>query len=86
MTHLGMSQNGDAIRAIRRAKGMSVTELAKASQITPQSMSNIELENKPAALATLNRIATALGCTLGALCRERIATDSEAASLVSADR
>lgn len=71
--------NGQTIRALRKLQHRTVTDLAEAVGITPQSMSNIELEHKTASATTLNKIADELGVGLGAICRTRIATDSSPA-------
>ncbi|GAA3251234.1 helix-turn-helix domain-containing protein [Nonomuraea helvata] len=76
MTHSPFSHNGHAIRAIRQAKGLTVTELSRRVGITPQSLSNIELEHRPGSAHTLNRIALHLGISLAAICRDKIATES----------
>ncbi|GIH98110.1 helix-turn-helix domain-containing protein [Planobispora takensis] len=75
MTHSSLAHNGETIRALRKLHHRTVTDLAGAVGITPQSMSNIELEHKTASATTLNKIAGELGVGLGAICRTRIATE-----------
>jgi transcriptional regulator with XRE-family HTH domain len=54
-------QNGTAIRQLREERGYrSVKSLAARVGLKPQSLSNIELGNKPASIAVLMRIAREL--------------------------
>ncbi|MFF3671716.1 helix-turn-helix domain-containing protein [Microtetraspora malaysiensis] len=76
MTHLSIAHNGEAIRALRKAQGLTVTQLSRRIGLTPQSLSNIELEHRSGSARTLNLIAHELGVGLGAICRDRIATDT----------
>lgn len=67
-------QDGDAIRRIREERAYfseraqrphwSIKAVALRVGITPQSLSNIELGNKPAGLAVLVRIARDLGVSV----------------------
>ncbi|WP_431903709.1 helix-turn-helix domain-containing protein [Nonomuraea sp. bgisy101] len=75
MAHKSISHNGAAIRALRMAKGLTVTELARRAGTTPQSLSNLELEHRPGSAHMLNQIALGLGVGLDAICRDRIATE-----------
>jgi transcriptional regulator with XRE-family HTH domain len=64
-------QDGDAIRRIREERAYiseraqrghwSIKAVARRVGITPQSLSNIELGNKPASLAVLIKISRDLG-------------------------
>lgn len=51
-----------------------MTDLARSVGVTPQSLSNVELEHKPASAALLNRIAHELEVSLGSICRTPIAS------------
>lgn len=62
-------QNGYAIRTIRQIQGLSLEELADRTDSHPQSLRNVELENKPASEVMLNRIARALGIDTAAIQR-----------------
>lgn len=81
MAHQSISHNGAAIRALRKARKLSVTELAHRVGTTPQSLSNIELEHRCGSADMLNRIALELGVGLDAICRTRIATEPTAVSV-----
>ncbi|MEV4158981.1 helix-turn-helix domain-containing protein [Nonomuraea dietziae] len=78
MAHQSISHNGATIRALRQAKGLTVTELARRVGTTPQSLSNLELEHRCGSADMLNRIAFALDVGLDAICRTRIATEPTA--------
>ena len=55
-------QDGDAIRQLRKERGYrTVKSFAVRIGIKPQSLSNIELGNKPAGIDVLVTIAGALG-------------------------
>lgn len=73
MNHNGC-QRGKRIRQLREGRDWSVTELAGRVRITPQSLSNIELGNKPAGVATLIAIARELDVPLD----EIVIKDSDA--------
>lgn len=77
MNH-GGHQNGTKIRRLREDAKISVSELARRIGITPQSMSNIELQNKPVSLGTLLKIAGELGQSLDALTAREDDADAEA--------
>jgi transcriptional regulator with XRE-family HTH domain len=69
-------QDGAAIRRLRKARGYdSVKAFAMVVGITPQSLSNIELGNKPAGLAVLIRISREFGVPVDRILR---ADDDEA--------
>lgn len=59
--------NGAAIRALRRAYGLKVYELANRAGITDGYLSNIELGYKNASPGVLRRIAEAVGVPLAAI-------------------
>lgn len=54
------------LRTIRKALGMTLSQLAKRASISPQSLQRIEIseENETIQLVTLRRIAQALDCRL----------------------
>lgn len=63
-------QNGSAIRAIREALGLSLTELAECTGSHPQSLRNLELERRDASEDLLTRLARALGVDVAAILRD----------------
>jgi transcriptional regulator with XRE-family HTH domain len=63
------NQDGDKIRQLREAAGLSVTELAVRIGVVPGTLSNIELRNKAASLTLLIRIAKELDEQIDALIR-----------------
>lgn len=73
-------QNGYAIRAIREREGLTVSELARAVDISDPHLRNIELENKSARPEHLARIAAQIRCPLAAIVRGQDATPVRAAS------
>lgn len=58
-----MRVNGHAIRAIRTARGLTVSEVAERGGIKQPHLTNIEYERREASFSTLHRIATVLGIT-----------------------
>ncbi len=54
-----------AIREVRRAKGMTLDDVARACcpPTTPQTIGRLEMGTRTVSLPWLNRIAAALGCT-----------------------
>lgn len=62
-------QNGSAIRDIRVREGLTVSELARAVDISDSHLRNIENENRPARQECLARIATTLNCSLASIRR-----------------
>ena len=54
-----------AIREVRRAKGMTLDDVARACSppTTPQTIGRLEMGTRTVSLPWLNRIAAALGCT-----------------------
>jgi transcriptional regulator with XRE-family HTH domain len=63
-----VSQNGAEIRRLRKENlGLSVPAFAARVGIRGQSLSNIELDNKPVGLTTLIRIAKELGVPIEAI-------------------
>lgn len=64
-------QRGDVIRRLRKERKLSVAAFAPLVGLTPQSLSNIELGNKPAGIATLVRIAGQFGVSLDEIVETR---------------
>jgi transcriptional regulator with XRE-family HTH domain len=62
-------QNGAAIRAIREALRLTVTELAEYTGSHPQTLRNIELDRRPASDELLTLIARALQVDIAAILR-----------------
>jgi transcriptional regulator with XRE-family HTH domain len=58
---------GRRIRELRRAQGLTVTELAERSDLTPGFISQLERDLSSVSLAALWRICGALGITIGQL-------------------
>jgi transcriptional regulator with XRE-family HTH domain len=56
---------GEAVRRLRVASKLSVRTLAARSRFSPSFISQIELEQASPSLSSLDRLATALGVTLG---------------------
>lgn len=67
-----LSQIGSTIRRIRRDRGMSQQDLAKAAQITASFMSLIERGHRAPSLRVIDRIADALGLSHEALLWESV--------------
>lgn len=63
-------QNGAAIREIREREGLSVSELARAVDVSDPHLRNIENENRAASIEHLARIAKKLNCRLASIRRE----------------
>lgn len=80
MNHIGC-QDGAAIRRLREERGYaSVRAFAVRVGIKPQSLSNIELGNKPAGLAVLVKIARALDVPVDQIIRDDETDTEEAAA------
>lgn len=62
-------QNGPAVREIRVREGLSISELARAVDISDSHLRNIENENRPARPEHLARIAKKLDCSLASIRR-----------------
>ena len=89
-------QDGDAIRKLREERAYfseraqrghwSIKAVARRVGITPQSLSNIELGNKPASLAVLIRISRDLGVPVDQVIRadEDIPAEPEDAAAAEA--
>jgi transcriptional regulator with XRE-family HTH domain len=58
---------GHRLRELRRARGLTVGDLANRSQLTPGFISQLERDLTSASLASLARICDALGVTIGYL-------------------
>lgn len=65
---------GQRIRKVRRTQGRSIYEIAAASGITPSLVSKIETGRSNPPVATLTRIAKALGVTISSLLDESTAS------------
>src|SRR3972149_3670761 len=52
---------GQRLRALREERGLSLRGLAKASELSPNALSQIERGNVSPSVSTLNRLATAMG-------------------------
>jgi len=61
------SRLGERIRALRQRHGLSISAVARATELSKTSISTIEAGTGNPSLETLWRIANALGVTLGAL-------------------
>ena len=81
-----MNRNGcQDGREIRRLRGdRTVAWLAGRVGIGPQSLSNIELENKPASISVIIKIARELGVSVDAIIKDPIADDAPAEAKVAA--
>lgn len=71
MVHIALEPppvaNGAAIKAIRQARGWRTNAFARAIDISPSYLSNIEAGRKGALPETLDRIAAALGVPVAAI-------------------
>lgn len=65
-----VTQNGRAIRAIRRAKRLTIAALSERVGVTAPYLSKVEREVKSPSLTLAERIAGELHVELGALLRE----------------
>jgi transcriptional regulator with XRE-family HTH domain len=65
---------GGRIRKLRRTQGRSIYEIAAASGITPSLVSKIETGRSNPPVATLTRIAKALGVTTSSLLDDSVAS------------
>jgi transcriptional regulator with XRE-family HTH domain len=61
---VSVKQNGEAIRAIRRAKGIGVRDLARRINRDPGFLVHIEAERRNASQETLSSIARELDVSL----------------------
>lgn len=60
---------GATVRALREKKGMTVTDLARSTGLSPAHISEIERGRTAASVATLEKLARALGVSPGVLVR-----------------
>lgn len=60
---------GATVRALREKKGMTVTDLARVTGLSPAHISEIERGRTAASVATLEKLAAALGVSPGVLVR-----------------
>ncbi|WP_309249538.1 helix-turn-helix transcriptional regulator [Paraburkholderia sp. CNPSo 3272] len=61
---------GEAIRRVRKGRGMSQEQLALTAEVDLSYLGRVERGDNAAALLTLKRIADALGVTMAALMGE----------------
>lgn len=66
---------GARLRAARRLRGLSVKELARRLNVTPQAIGNIESDTRPVSLDKILEIATMIGCDPHEI-DERLATNT----------
>jgi transcriptional regulator with XRE-family HTH domain len=59
-----MSSLGDKIRQLRKVKGYTLTQVAELAACTPSYLSQIEHDKTSPSIASLKRIATALGARI----------------------
>ena len=71
-------QNGEAIRALRRARGKGVVELARLVGIHPQSLRNIENGRRQGSHKVIRRLARELGVSVKAITRDDTSAGAEA--------
>lgn len=71
-------QNGEAIRALRKAHGKGVVELAGLVKIHPQSLRNIENGRRQASHGVIRRLARELGVPVKAITRDDAGASAEA--------
>ena len=67
MTLSSQRQLGERIRQLRTGRGLSVRTLAATTGFSPSFISQVEHGQVSPSIASLERIATALGVTLGGL-------------------
>jgi transcriptional regulator with XRE-family HTH domain len=63
-------QHGPALRALREKDGLSQADLARAAGLSQADLSRFETESANARVATINRLARALGVGAAAIMRE----------------
>ncbi|TMR19950.1 cupin domain-containing protein [Nonomuraea turkmeniaca] len=69
-TGLSMAELGQRIRGERRARGLSIERLAELSRISRSMVSDVERGAKTPTVLVLDRLATALGTSIGRLLDE----------------
>lgn len=67
---------GPQLRALRRARGMTLDALAAVAQLDKGYLSRLERGQKAASIATVLRLSAALGVPVGELFGEQLAADS----------
>jgi transcriptional regulator with XRE-family HTH domain len=78
------SQDGSAIRRIRKARDITATDLAGRVGIRLQSLYNIELGNRPAGIGLLVKISRELGVQVDQILRDDDSEPEVAAGRVKA--
>lgn len=73
-----LNTNGEAIRALRKTRGLKMYELAKAAEITDGYLGNIERGKIHGTSWVLRRIADVLDVPLQAIVREKLPADAMA--------
>ena len=76
---------GGRLAALRRKKGLTAREVAKATGMSPQSLSRIERGRHDLVLSTLERILGAIGSSMQEFVAEAIEADSDEGSADSPD-
>ena len=74
---------GQAIRALRERGKQSAIQVSRAASVSPSELASIESGRARPSIATLHRVARALGSTLVELVNDAGAPESAAASTVS---
>lgn len=69
--HADKTDVGNRLREARRAQNRTLREVAKAADISESFLSQVERARVSASIATLRRIAVALGVTIGDLFEDR---------------
>lgn len=66
--------NGEALRTIRERTGYKNSTLASRAGISPSYLTELENGTKPGSVEVIRKLADALGCPLGALLQEAVAS------------
>ncbi len=69
---------GSAIRAVRTSRGLSVSELARRSELSQSFLSQVEIGNTDISVGRLVRVAEALDVALADLVDHRFKTNERA--------
>jgi transcriptional regulator with XRE-family HTH domain len=65
-------QNGQALRAFRTMRGLSVNDLAEEAKVSPQALRNWELEHRFLPIVKAERLCVVLGIAVAAISRDRV--------------
>ena len=76
-------QNGNALRAFREIRGLSVNDLAERAKVSPSALRNWELENKSLPTVKAERLCAALSIRIDAIDRDTRDEDSVPVSAAS---